>query len=229
MRDILSASLLPVVITLLCYQASSFLQKKLKLALFNPLLMSMIMVISFLLVTNIAIEDYQKGMAIVSWLMTPATVCLAIPMYQQFQTLRSSLKGILIGVLGGTLASIAMVFGCCLLFGFDNILIFTLLPKNVTSAIGMKLAEMSGGIPSITATVICITGILGNMVGTTLCKLFKITDPVAQGAAFGTASHVAGTAKASEIGQLQGAVSSLSLVTAGIITSILMPAIVAMI
>lgn len=192
----------------------------------NPVLISVILILLFMLVTGFSNADYQAGMAKFSWLLTPATICLAIPMYEQLQILRKNLSAILVGVAAGAVACLLMVLGFGLLFRFDPALTASLLPKSVTSAIGVPLSEMAGGVGAITTTVIVITGIIANILGNLCCKLFRLTDPVAQGVAFGTAGHVIGTAKANELSPLTGAVSSLSLVVAGVLTAIVFPLVI---
>lgn len=220
---VMSISLLPVVLTLVVYQAGLALQKRLRSPLCNPILISVILVGVFLGVSGMELETYQTGMKSLSWLMTPATVCLAIPMYEQYQVLKKSLRAMVTGIAAGAASCIVMVWGLCMVLGFSDELTATLLPKSVTSAIGAPLAEMGGGIPSVTTAVIILTGVLGGIFGETLCKLLRITDPVAKGVAFGTSSHVAGTARANELSPLIGAVSSLSLVIAGLLTAVILP------
>ena len=216
-------TLLPLVFTMAIFQGCLLLQRKWKNPLINPLLITALAIIGMLKLTGYSNADYQTGMNTISWLLTPATICLAVPLYEQVQVLRKDLKAILAGILAGTLASLASVLLLCILFGLDDVLTVSLLPKSVTSAMGMALSEQSGGNAAITTAVIGVTGVVGAMLGTPLCKLLKITNPIAQGAAFGTAAHVMGTSRANEISQLTGAVSSLSLTTAGILTAILFP------
>lgn len=223
MNELLSIPILPLLLTLGAFEVGLLCQKKLKLPLFNPILIATILVLILLKITRMEMETYQSGMRFLSWLLTPATVCLAIPMYQHLQTLKKSLIAIAAGVTAGTIASLGLVLGLCLLFHLDWAMTASLLPKSVTTAIGVVLAQMAGGIESITTAAIIITGILGSMLGPVLCKVFHLKSPVAQGVAFGTSAHVVGTSKANEIGDLCGAVSSLSLVTAGILTAVLMP------
>lgn len=218
--------LFALTLTLGAYQIGLFCQKKWKSLLLNPIVIAVILVIGVLLLTGVPNEIYQQDMKSISWLLTPATVCLALPLYEQVKALRKSLPAILGGVVAGTVTSLGFVLVVCRLFLMDSAFTVSLLPKSVTTAIGMALSENAGGIGSLTAAAIIVTGILGSLSGTVLCKLFKITDPVAQGVAFGTASHVVGTSKAAELGALQGAVSSLSLAVAGILTAILFPVIV---
>ena len=218
-----SVSLFPIVLTLGAYQLGLWLRKKWNNPLCNPLLIAVVLVIGVLLATGYSTDRYIANTQVISWLLTPATVCLALPLYEQLKQLKKSLPAILIGIAAGTVTSLAVVFGMCKLWGLDQQLTVSLLPKSITSAMGMVLSGENGGIESLTTAVIIITGILGSLIGSTLCKLLKIKDEVAQGVAFGTASHVIGTSRASELSPLTGAVSSLSLAVAGILTAVLFP------
>ena len=219
MADFLQSSLFFLILTLLAYQLGLLCQKKLRSPICNPILIAVILVLVFLRLTGVSVADYQAGNSRISWLMTPATVCLAIPMYEQFQTLKKNLRAIFAGVACGALSCLVMVFLCALVFGFDRTLTVSLLPKSVTSAIGAPISTLSGGIASITTAAIILSGILANILSTSLFRLFRLTEPVAQGVALGTAGHVIATAKGNEISPLVGAVSSLSLVTAGLLTA----------
>ena len=223
MSELLSISILPVLLTMLAYQLGLLCQKTFKSPIFNPILIGVVLAILMLKLTGMEVSHYQSGVASISWLMTPATICLAVPMYEQLQALRRNLKGILAGVAAGSVSCIAMILLLCLALKMDRSLAVALLPKSVTAAIGVPLCELLGGTPSLTTVAIAVTGIIGNMMGTTFCKWFGITDPVAQGVAFGVGSHVIGTTKANEISPLTGAVSSLSLVVAGLLTAIVLP------
>ena len=221
MHDLFTEGLAPIVLTLLAYQAGVFLQKKIKSPICNPIAVSALLMIGLLALTGSEITDYQKGMDTISWLLTPATVCLAIPMYEQFQILKKDFKAVLAGVCCGAVGSLIMVFGCCMLAGMDRSLTVSLLPKSVTTAIGATLSGLSGGAAAITTAAIILTGILANIFSTFLFRIFRITEPVAKGVALGTAGHVVGTARANEIGPLVGAVSSCALTLAGLITTVL--------
>ncbi len=223
MKELLTIGILPLFLTLGAYQIGLVCQKKLKTAAANPVLISVVLVLLFLAATGMENADYQASMAKFSWLLTPATVCLAIPMYQHIQVLRRNLPAILTGIAAGTLSCLAMVLLWAIAFQIDTPLALSLLPKSVTTAIGVALCEMAGGIRSVATAAIILTGIIANIAGNLCCRLFRLTDPVAQGVAFGTAGHVIGTAKAAEMGELTGAVSSLSLVVAGLLTAVLMP------
>lgn len=215
--------LFPVLLTLAAYQAGIWCQKKWRSPLFNPILIAVALVILFLQLTKLPLPVYQDGCKSISWLLTPATVCLAIPLYEQFQILRRRLPAVCAGVAAGTVSCLLFLLPVCSLFRFDKTLTVSLLPKSITTAMGVALAELGGGIPAITTAAIICSGILGSLLGPALCRLFRLTDPVSQGVAFGTASHVIGTAKASEQSELTGAVSSLSLVIAGLLTAALFP------
>ena len=227
MNDFLSQlPLFSLVLTVGAYQIGLFFQRKWKTPLCNPLLISVALVVGVLMVSGYSVETYQAEMKIFSWLITPATVALAVPLYQQMQQLKRNLPAILTGVAAGTVVGLASVFGLCALFSLDRQTTISLLPKSITTAIGMVVSRQNGGIEALTSLVIAFTGIFGSVVGAGLCKLFKLKNPIAQGVAFGTSCHVIGTAKASELGPLQGAVSSLSLAVAGVLTAIVFPLVV---
>ena len=223
MADLLSIGILPVLLTLLAFRLGQFIQAKTKSPICNPILLAMVLVLLFLKGTGMELATYQKGMSMLSWLMTPATVCLAISMYEQFQVLRKNTPMILAGVAAGAISCLILVIGFGMIAGFDRELTVSLLPKSVTTAIGVPLSQMSGGLTPVTTAAIILTGIMANVLGSALCRLFRLTDKIAQGAAFGTAGHVIGTAKATELDPLTGAVSSLSLVVAGLLTAIVLP------
>lgn len=213
----------PVILTLLAYQTGVTLQKKLKTPLCNPVLLAVLLVLVLLRITGLELKTYQAGTSLISWLMTPATVSLAIGMYEQFQNLRKNMGVILAGVAAGAVSCLVMVLLSCLLFRFDPELTASLLPKSVTTAIGVPLTQMIGGLPSITTAAIILSGITASILGPVLCRLFRLTDKISQGVAFGTSGHVIATSKAMELDPLVGAVSSLSLVTAGLLTAVLLP------
>lgn len=227
MPDFLSgSSFFAIALTLLIWRFAGVLQKRTGAVLLHPILISAAAVILILLVSGIPNSAYQQGMQPLSFLLTPATVCLAVPLYEQVKVLKKNLAAVFLGVTCGTLASLLCVGSLCLLFRLDREMTVSLLPKSVTTAIGVPVSEALGGIGAITVTAIIATGILGNIFGQTACRVFHIHDPIAQGAAIGTASHVIGTTKANEIGDVQGAVSSLSLVIAGVLTAFLIPVMV---
>ena len=210
-----------VVISLLAYYAGVFLRKKTGKSFVNPLLISIILVIAFLLLFRVDYASYQASAKYLSWFLTPATVSLAIPLYLQLERLKKNIRAILVSILAGSVASMGSVLALSVIFGFTHTQYVTFLPKSITTAIGMGVAEEMGGITAITVAVIIVTGIFGNIIGEALCKALKISDPVAVGLALGTSAHAIGTAKAMELGETEGAMSSLAIVTAGIITVLL--------
>lgn len=223
MHNLLSIALLPVVLTLTAFFLGQRLQKKLKSPLLNPILIAVILVLLFLGITGISVKTYQSVMSSLSWLLTPATVCLAVPMYEQFQLLKKNLPAIAAGVAAGAVSCLVMVLLFGLAVGFEPVLTNSLLPKSITTAIGVVLSEMAGGMPGVTTAAIVFTGIFANIMGSAFCRIFHLTDPIAQGVAFGTAGHVIGTSRANELSPLTGAVSSLSLVVAGLLTAVVLP------
>ncbi len=207
-----------VVISLLCYQIGLWVKKKTNFALANPLLIAVIIIVTFLLTFDIEYESYQYGAKYISYFLTPATVSLAIPLYRQLELLKKYPKAILGGIASGVMMAMVSIFLMSLAFGLTNEQYVTLLPKSITTAIGMGVSDKMGGIPTITVVAISVTGIFGNIMAETILKWAKITDPIAKGLAIGTSAHAMGTAKAMEIGEIEGAMSSLSIVVAGIMT-----------
>lgn len=212
-----------VVLTVAVFMLARVIRVKTKLAVLNPIPVSAAIIITILCVCKLPNANYQAGMKSISWLLTPCTICLGVPLYTQFNQLRGNMKAILIGMTAGTIASLALVIGTSLLFKLDQITMISLLPKSVTTAIAISLAESSGGIVALATAAVFFSGIFGAVAGEWMIKLFHIRDEIAKGVALGTAAHVVGTSKATELGEVCGAVSSLSLATAGILTSVLYP------
>lgn len=207
-----------VMVSLLAYEFGIFLKKKTKLALCNPLLVAIAVVIVVLAACRVDYESYREGAQLLSYLLTPATVCLAIPLYEQISLLKSNAKAIMAGLVSGVLTSLLTVLALAILFGLSHEEYVTLLPKSITTAIGMGVSEELGGLVTVTVAVIIVTGILGNVIGEQVCRLFRIEEPVAKGIALGSAAHAIGTARAMEMGEIEGAMSSLSIAVAGLLT-----------
>lgn len=206
------------VISLAAYEAGLLIKRRFKLAIFNPLLIATVCVMAVLSLFNIEYTQYNEGAKYISYLLTPATVCLAVPLYQQIELLKKNWKAVVGGITAGVLASLVSVFLLSKLFSLTHEQYVTLLPKSITTAIGMGVSEELGGITTITVAVIIVTGILGNVIAEFVCKLFRIEEPIAKGLALGTASHAIGTAKAMELGEVEGAMSSLAIAVAGLMT-----------
>ena len=195
MKEFLSESIIfGAVLSLAAYEIGLLMKKKFKLAILNPLLIGTICVIGFLLIFRIDYEEYNEGAKYISYLLTPATVCLAVPLYEQLSLLKKNFMAVAVGILSGVLASLVSVLALAKLFDLNHQQYVTLLPKSITTAIGMGVSEELGGLVTITVAVIVITGILGNVIAEFICKIFKIHEPIAKGLALGTASHAIGTA-----------------------------------
>lgn len=207
-----------VTVSLLAYIIGALLKKKFKLAIFNPLLISIVLTIIMLVIADIDYDVYAQGADYLSWFLTPATVCLAIPLYEQWELLKHNVKAVMLGITAGVLTSLTTVLVLSLIMHLSHEEYVTLLPKSITTAIGMGVSEELGGYVTITVAVIIVTGVIGNIFGELLCKIFRITEPISKGIAFGSASHAIGTAKAMELGDVEGAMSSLSIVVSGILT-----------
>lgn len=207
-----------VVVSLMGYMIGMSLKRKLKNPLLNPLLISVVFVILILIVCNVKYNNYNAGAKYISYLLTPATVCLALPLYQQRELLKKNVVAILTGSIAGVLSALGSVFLLAKIFSLNHQEYVTLLPKSITTAIGMGISDELGGIVTITVAVIILTGILGNMTGEWVCRIFRIKHPVAKGLALGTAAHAIGTVKAMEMGEVEGAISSLAIAVAGLLT-----------
>ena len=221
MKEILcNSAYFGLTVSLIGYGAGIMLKKKFKYAFLNPLLISIIFVIGVVMLCGVDYESYENSAQYLSYLLTPATVCLAVPLYQQMTLLKKNLAAVACGILAGVLASLGSVLLLAFLFGLEHDVYVTLLPKSITTAIGMGVSEELGGLVTITVAVIIVTGVIGNVIGEAVCKLFRIYEPIAKGLALGTSSHAIGTAKALEMGEVEGAMSSLAIAVAGLLTVI---------
>lgn len=209
-----------IILSLLAYGVGCAIKSKFKKALFNPLLISIAITIAVLVVSGIDYETYNEGANILTWLLTPATVCLAVPLYEKIGLLKDNWKAIFAGITTGVLTSLVCIFLMAVLFGFTHEEYVTFLPKSITTAIGIGVSEEMGGYTELTAAIIIITGVVGNVIAPFICKVGKITEPIAKGIAIGTSAHAVGTARALEMGETEGAMSSLSIGVAGILTVI---------
>ncbi|AOY75224.1 LrgB family protein [Clostridium formicaceticum] len=212
-----------IILSILFFELGLVIYKKTKIAFFNPLLISIISIMIILTVFNISTDYYNKGGSLIQFFLGPATVILAVPLYRQRALLKANLAAILIGITAGCVAAVVSVLVLTNIFNIEGVIAVSLIPKSVTTPIGMEISQQIGGIPSITVGVIVITGILGAVIGPIVCNVFKIKDEVAVGIAIGTASHAVGTTKAMELGETQGAMSSLAIGVAGLITVIITP------
>lgn len=224
MAEFLSSSVVwGVALTIGAFALGAFINRKTGKAWCNPLLLGSLFIILLLSLLNVPYPEYKASASPLSYLLLPATVSLAIPLYEKWELLKRNLPAILAGILAGVVTSLASITVLALLLKLDAAQAATLLPKSVTTAIGMDIAGTLGGIPSLAGAVIILTGITGNLTAQWLCRALKITDPLARGIGIGTASHAIGTAKALELGEVEGAMSSLAVALAGVITAFLAP------
>ena len=218
-----------VVLSLLCYWGALKISEKVKSTLCNPLLVASVMIVVVLSAFRVDYETFDKGASYLTYFLTPATVCLAVPLYRQFQVLKSNMKAILLGIAAGCTACLVTIAVLAMVFSFDAQLTASVLPKSITTAIAIGVSEEIGGMPAVTVACVVITGIFGACTASAMFKLFKIEEPVAQGLATGASAHAIGTSRALEIGEVQGAMSSLAIVITGIMTVILAPVVMSII
>ena len=211
---------LGVFLSLGSYGLGMWLKRKTSWALMNPLLIAVVLVVAFLAISGVSYTSYSNGARILDYLLTPATICLAVPLYQQIELLKKNYKAVVAGLVSGVLTSLISVFLLALLFQFDHASYVTFLPKSITTAIGMGISDELGGYVSITVVVILLTGVFGNIFADKILKFFHVEEPIAKGIAIGSAAHAMGTARAMEMGQIEGAMSGLSIVVSGILTVI---------
>lgn len=220
---LLNSTYFGVVLSLLCYWIALKISAKVKNTLCNPLLVASAMIVIVLLVLKVDYVTFDKGASHLTYFLNPATVCLAVPLYRQFQVLKSNMKAILLGIAAGCAACMITIVGLAFVFSFSPELTASVLPKSITTAIAIGLSEEIGGMSAVTVACVVITGIFGACTASTFFKLFKIEEPVAQGLAAGASAHAIGTSRALELGEIQGAMSSLAIVVTGIMTVILVP------
>ena len=224
MNEILENSLyFGMAVSVGSYLAAVWLRKKTGWAILNPLLVSSFMVLAILILFHIDYQVYDAGAKYISYLLTPATVCLAIPLYKQLELLKKYFPAVIGAISSGVAASAVSVFILVKGFGLGHEHYVTLLPKSITTAIGMGVSEEAGGIVTLTVIAIIITGVVGSVIADTVFHIMKITHPVAKGLALGTSAHAVGTSKALELGEVEGAMSSLSIAVAGLMTVIVVP------
>jgi len=224
MREFLiNSAYFGLLISIAAYGIGYWLNRKTKSSFLNPLMIASVLVIGVLLLLDLDYEIYNRSAKYLSYLLTPATVCLAVPLYRQIKLLKENIGTIFISIFSGVLSSLVCVWGCSVIFGLSHEQYVTMLPKSITTAIGMSVAEELGGIPSIAVVSIILTGIVGNVIAVGICRILKLRHPLAKGLAIGTGSHAIGTAKAMEMGEIEGAAGSLAIVIAGIMTVILAP------
>lgn len=221
MRELLETPVFQVLISILAYETGLFIYRKTKISLFNPLLIGILLVMGFIMKFGISLDTYNKGGNLISFFLGPATVILAVPLYKQLDSLKKEFIPIMAGILTGCITTVFSVRFLSARMGLSKELQESLIPKSITTPIGIELSKQLGGIPSVTVAAILITGIFGAMIGPGVCKVLRITDKTATGIAIGTSSHAVGTTKAVELGEKEGAMSGLAIGVAGIFTVLL--------
>ena len=229
MNAIINSPLFGILLSLVAFEIGVTISKKFKYSFLNPLLIANILIVGFLLTTGISLESYNVGGDYISVMLSPATVVLAVSLYRQISKLKQFWKPILAGIFAGSLTSLACVIVVSKLVGLSDTLMLSLLPKSITIPMGSVVSAQIGGIPPVTIIAITITGITGAVAAPAVCRFCRIKNKVAQGIAIGTASHALGTTRAMEMGEIQGAMSSLSIGVAGLFTAIVAPIIISLI
>ncbi len=209
-----------VAVSVAAFWVGVKLQKKTGLVVCNPLLVGVILTVGLLLALDIPYEHYDQGGSLINLFLSPATTCLAVAIYSRVQLLKENWLPILVGCVVGSLVSMGSVLGLCRLFGLDEAMTASLLPKSVTTPIAVSVAQAHGGIPSITVVAVILTGILGSILAPLLIRLFRVKDPIAAGLSIGACSHAVGTSKALELGETEGAMSGLAIGVCGLVTVI---------
>lgn len=226
MYNILKTPMFGIIVTVLFFNLGLHLQKKTKSAIFNPLLVAIVGIIIFLKVLQIPYESYKIGSDAINFFLGPVTIILAVPLYKHFDLLKKYMVPILVGISCGVVASFMSIKIICDFTDSSIEIINSLIPKSITSPMGISLASTINGIESITVVAIILTGILGAIVSPIVFKIGKIKNPIAKGIALGTSAHALGTTKALEMGEVEGAMSGLAIGISGLITVIMVPIII---
>lgn len=223
MKDLISMPLFSIMISLVAFEIGCIINRKTKLAILNPLLISIGLLIIFLKYFNISVKEYNDGGQFITFLLSPATVVLAVPLYKKIKLLKAYALPIVAGIFFGTIGGMITIVLLCNLFGISKKISLSMIPKSITTPIGMAVSQQIGGIQSVTVAAIIITGIFGAIIGPVVFKVFRIKDKVAKGIALGCSAHAIGTSKAIELGEIEGGMSSLSIGLTGLITVIIAP------
>ena len=212
MKELMASPYFGVGLSVVAFWIGEKLHNKLKTPICNPLIVAIVLIVGVLLIFDIPYDSYDVGGALINMFLAPATACLAVAIYTKIDVLKKYWLPIVVGCTAGSAASMASVFGMCKLFGLDQSMTVSLIPKSVTTPIAVSISEPAGGVVPITVVAVIFTGILGSI------RLFHVSDPVAAGLAIGACSHAVGTSKAIEIGEIEGAMSGLAIGICGIIT-----------
>ena len=226
MYNVFDTEIFGVILTILFFNIGIYIQKKTNKPIFNPLLIAILGIILFLSITKIPYESYKLGGDRINFFLGPVTIVLAVPLYKQFDLFKKYLLEILIGISCGVVGSFISIKLIGHFTNADVDIINSLIPKSITTPMGISLTKTLNGVEAITVVSIILTGIVGAIISPIVFKFGKINHPVAKGIALGTSAHALGTTKALEIGEVEGAMSGLSIGISGIITVILIPIII---
>ena len=218
LSELLSSPFFGIALSIVAFSIGVWIQKKTGLVICNPLIIAIVLVSGVLLLFKIPYESYNEGGSIINMFLAPATSCLAVSVYTRVELLKRNWLPILAGCVAGSLTSMGSVFLLCRLFGLDEAMTYSLLPKSVTTPIAVGIAEGHGGISSITVAAVILTGIMGSILAPFLIRIFRVKDAMTAGLAIGACSHAVGTSKAIEIGETEGAMSGLAIGICGIVT-----------
>ena len=218
LSELLSSPFFGIALSVAAFSIGVWIQKKTGLVICNPLIIAIVLVSGVLLLFKIPYESYNEGGSIINMFLAPATSCLAVSVYTRVELLKKNWLPILAGCAAGSLTSMGSVFFLCRLFGLDEAMTYSLLPKSVTTPIAVGIAEGHGGISSITVAAVILTGIMGSILAPFLIRIFRVKDAMTAGLAIGACSHAVGTSKAIEIGETEGAMSGLAIGICGIVT-----------
>lgn len=223
MNELFSSQLFILLLIFGSYLFGQWVFKKTKFALLHPLIIAIGIIILFLKLSGVSYEDFERGSNPVSFMLGPSVVALGYILYEQMDYLKGNVISILTSVFVGSLVGIISVIVLAKLMGVDNVLISSLEPKSVTTPIAMSIAKQSGGIPALTAVIVLFCGIFGGIIGPYILKILGIKSKIAKGLALGASSHAVGTAKAMEMGVIEGALSGLAIGLMGVMTALLIP------
>ena len=228
MIGFLSDPIFSVTFTVVVYVGAVYLYKRLMWVILQPVLVSLVVIIAFLLLMDIDYQVYMEGGMVIHFFLGPTVVALGVPLYVRFRELKREAPAILLTIFCGSLAGIVSVTVPLLALGVPEEIVRSLAPKSVTTPIAMGIAETAGGIPSLTAAVVVVTGIFGGVVGPSVLKVCGIASGTPFGLAMGSAAHGLGTARALENGELEGASSGLAICLNGVMTAVLTPVVLSL-
>lgn len=223
MSEMIKSPYFGIMLSIVMYLIGTIISKKLKTPIANPLLIAMILCVAFLKIFNISYDDYNIGGKYITFLIAPATVAMVLNLYKNIELLKKNIIPVFVGVFAGVLTSVLSVFILAKVFGLNKELTLSIVPKSLTTAIGVALAGEYGGISAVAVVCIVITGIFGAVFAPIVMNTLKIKDPVAKGIGIGTTSHAVGTSKAIEMGPVEGAMSGLAIALAGFTSVIVIP------